>query len=99
MTVTVYLLQVFGHDKVSVLDGGLPKWVSEGRPTVSGEQPQITPTTFKATYRPHLVRELGQMMDNYHSKNEQVKVYSMLTHNCIYIGVGVLVFGLFVEVS
>ena len=84
MAVTVYyLLQVFGHDKVSVLDGGLPKWVSEGRPTVSGEQSQITPATFKATYRPHLVRELGQMMDNYHSKNEQVKSVLNVAHSCI----------------
>ena len=66
------MFKVFGHDKVSVLDGGLPKWLSEGRPTVTGEQPQITPAVFKATYRPHLVRELGQMMDNYHTKKEQV---------------------------
>jgi thiosulfate/3-mercaptopyruvate sulfurtransferase len=67
-----WMFKVFGHDKVSLLDGGLPKWISEGRPTVAGEHPQITPATFKATYRPHLVRELGQMMDNYHSKKEQV---------------------------
>ena len=55
-----------------MLDGGLPKWVAESRPTVAGEQPQIMPAVFKATYRPHLVRELGQMMENYHSKTEQV---------------------------
>ena len=67
---------MFGHDKVSVLDGGLPKWISEGRPTVSGEQSQITPAVFKASYRPHLVRELGQMIENYHSKNEQVKNFA-----------------------
>lgn len=30
------LSQVFGHDKVSVLDGGLPKWTAEGGETVSG---------------------------------------------------------------
>jgi thiosulfate/3-mercaptopyruvate sulfurtransferase len=67
-----WMFKVFGHDKVSVLDGGLPKWVAEGRPTVSSEQPQITPAVFKATYRPHLVREMGQIMDNYHTKKEQV---------------------------
>ena len=64
--------QVFGHDRVSVLDGGLPKWVAEGRPTVSGEQAQITPTTFKAHYCPHLVRSMKEMIENYHSKKEQV---------------------------
>ena len=71
---------MFGHDKVSVLDGGLPKWVAEGRPTVSSEQPQKTPAVFKATYRPHLVRELGQMVDNYHTKKEQV-----LTSHLLYL--------------
>ncbi|KAH6582270.1 hypothetical protein BASA60_002032 [Batrachochytrium salamandrivorans] len=27
----------FGHEKVSVLDGGLPKWLADGHPTVSGD--------------------------------------------------------------
>ena len=60
-----------------MLDGGLPKWIAEGRPTVTGEQPQIMPTIFKATYRPHLVRDLGQMMENYQTKKEQVYCTSL----------------------
>ena len=32
-----WTLRVFGHDMVSVLDGGLPKWISDGYPTESGE--------------------------------------------------------------
>src|SRR5437763_9006709 len=27
-----WMLRVFGHDRVAVLDGGLPKWLAEGRP-------------------------------------------------------------------
>lgn len=27
-----YLLRAYGHDEAAVLDGGLPKWVAEGRP-------------------------------------------------------------------
>lgn len=31
-----WLFKLFGHDQVAVLDGGLPKWIAEGRPTESG---------------------------------------------------------------
>ena len=31
-----WTFRVFGHDNVAVLDGGLPKWRREGRPTESG---------------------------------------------------------------
>ena len=34
---TGYLLQAFGHEKIYVLDGGLPRWISEGLPTANGE--------------------------------------------------------------
>ncbi len=32
-----FILRHFGADKVAILDGGLGKWISEGRPTESGE--------------------------------------------------------------
>ena len=32
-----WMLRVFGHEIVSVLDGGLPKWISDGFATESGE--------------------------------------------------------------
>ncbi len=32
-----WLLRWMGHDSVAVLDGGFAKWISEGRPTASGE--------------------------------------------------------------
>ena len=32
-----WLFHLFGHDKVSVLDGGLPKWKKDGCPTTSGD--------------------------------------------------------------
>ncbi|MES2120395.1 MAG: sulfurtransferase [Pseudomonadota bacterium] len=34
-----FMLRHFGARDVAVLDGGLPKWVAEGRPTESGEAP------------------------------------------------------------
>eukprot|EP00923_Selenidium_pygospionis_P048527 GHVN01083468.1.p1 GENE.GHVN01083468.1~~GHVN01083468.1.p1 ORF type:complete len:507 (+),score=131.22 GHVN01083468.1:546-2066(+) len=33
-----WTLKVFGFDKVFLLDGGLPKWYCEGRPTQCGDQ-------------------------------------------------------------
>ena len=42
-----WILQYFGHDKVSYLNGGLSKWNKEGRKT-AGEPTKITAATYKA---------------------------------------------------
>lgn len=46
-------LRVYGHEQVAVLDGGLPRWASEGRP-LSTETPEPAPRSFTAHYRPEL---------------------------------------------
>jgi thiosulfate/3-mercaptopyruvate sulfurtransferase len=51
-----WMLRVMGHDKVAVLDGGLPKWVQEGRPLASGAGAP-KPTFFAAILKPELVRD------------------------------------------
>jgi len=33
-----WLFKLMGHDKVAVLDGGLPKWIDEGRPITDRER-------------------------------------------------------------
>jgi thiosulfate/3-mercaptopyruvate sulfurtransferase len=49
-----------GHDAVSVLDGGLAKWIAEGHPTEAGEtRPQ--PAIFTARFRPELVRGFDEV--------------------------------------
>lgn len=54
--------RVMGHDRVFVLDGGLPKWMAEDHPVETGwrEPPH---GEFKAEFHPELVRELAQMQD------------------------------------
>ncbi|MGB0747386.1 MAG: sulfurtransferase [Magnetospiraceae bacterium] len=42
-----WTFRLFGHEKVSVLNGGLPKWLVENRPMESGPA-NPTPTTFTA---------------------------------------------------
>ena len=52
--------RTMGHDEVYVLDGGLPRWIAEGRPLASGP---VAPRrqTFTPVYRPALVRDLRQV--------------------------------------
>jgi thiosulfate/3-mercaptopyruvate sulfurtransferase len=45
-----WLLRHFGHERVSLLDGGWSRWSAEGRPTES-ESPAIAPATFPARPR------------------------------------------------
>lgn len=42
-----WLLKVFGHDDVRVLNGGYQKWMAEGRP-VTTELPSVIPTQYRA---------------------------------------------------
>ncbi len=57
-----WLMGLFGHDRAAVLDGGLPKWRAEGRPTEAGTPPPPAPTTFTATFRAARLRGIGDMM-------------------------------------
>lgn len=61
----------FGHQNVRVLDGGLKKWLAEGRPVVSGEA-SPKPATFRAAFDPKRVRSMDQMIANIASRAEQV---------------------------
>lgn len=57
-----WLMGLFGHDDAAVLDGGLPKWRAEGRPTEGGAPPSPPPTTYRATFRAARLRGIGDMM-------------------------------------
>ncbi|AWK87016.1 rhodanese-like domain-containing protein [Azospirillum thermophilum] len=66
-----WMFRLFGHDKVFVLDGGLPKWLAEGRPTESGPaSPAAKP--FAARLRPELLRKVEDVVANLDRKAEQV---------------------------
>jgi thiosulfate/3-mercaptopyruvate sulfurtransferase len=52
--------RAMGHDEVYVLDGGLPRWIAEGRPVADGPV-TATPRVFTPVYRPALVRDIRQV--------------------------------------
>src|SRR3954470_16100699 len=51
-----WMLRLFGHDNVALLDGGLPRWKAECRPLETAA-PTIPPRRFTARFRPELVRD------------------------------------------
>jgi thiosulfate/3-mercaptopyruvate sulfurtransferase len=61
----------FGHSDVRVLDGGLKKWLAEGRPVESGEV-KPKPGSFKGTFDKNNVRSIEQLVANLDSRKEQV---------------------------
>lgn len=56
-----WLLHLYGHDRVLVLDGGLPKWRREGRPLTT-EAPARPLATFTPRPRPQLRVEAAEML-------------------------------------
>jgi thiosulfate/3-mercaptopyruvate sulfurtransferase len=67
-----WLMGLFGHDAAAVLDGGLPKWLKEGRPTEAGDPLPPTPTEFCPDFRAARLRGVGDMLRNVSAEQEQV---------------------------
>ena len=66
-----WMLRVFGHPDVAVLDGGLAKWRAEGRPV---DDRPVAPREAHFTARQNnlLVRDLEQIRSNLVARREQV---------------------------
>jgi thiosulfate/3-mercaptopyruvate sulfurtransferase len=59
-----WMMRLFGHDAVAVLDGGLPKWRGEGRTVERGPSAVPAAGNFRASFRAARLRGLGDMMEN-----------------------------------
>jgi thiosulfate/3-mercaptopyruvate sulfurtransferase len=66
-----WTFRAFGHDRVAVLDGGLPQWREEGRPLEVGE-PSPGRRRFTARFRPELVAALDALRRNLETHRKQV---------------------------
>lgn len=68
-----WTFRLFGHGKVFVLDGGLPKWRAEHRPLEHGPPGPVEPGDFAVlTPHPELVRGLAEVRTALESGAEQV---------------------------
>lgn len=59
-----WMLRVFGHDNVQVLDGGLPGWIAAGGITETGAPGPTLAGQFIPAFRPQMVRSLTDMRAN-----------------------------------
>ena len=66
-----WLLRLFGHANVALLDGGLPKWKAEGR-ALETAAPAIPARRFTARFNPALVRDKAAVRANIASAREQL---------------------------
>lgn len=63
-----WLFKVMGHEKVWVLDGGLPEWLKEGFPTEKTQRKNGLQGNFTANFQPQLFKTKEQVLDNIESK-------------------------------
>ena len=66
-----WMFRIFGHDNVAVLNGGLPKWYTEGR-AVTAEVSSRAATTYTASFRPPLVRNIDDVLQSVEHGHEQI---------------------------
>ena len=68
-----FIFRMHGAKNLAILDGGLTKWRSEGRPLESGEiAPDSSSKSFATSSGPGTVRFKADMLANIESKAEQV---------------------------
>jgi thiosulfate/3-mercaptopyruvate sulfurtransferase len=65
-----WMFRIFGAREVAILDGGLAKWLAEGRPVEDGEV-KLQERHFTARLDNTQVRSKDQMLRNIDSKREQ----------------------------
>jgi len=67
-----WLMGLFGHDNAAVLDGGLPKWLREGRPVDDDNPPAPHPTAYRPDHRAARLRGIGDVLANVTTQAELV---------------------------
>jgi thiosulfate/3-mercaptopyruvate sulfurtransferase len=67
-----WLMRLFGHEAVAVLDGGLPQWRREARAVEAGESEVPPATQFRASLHASRLRGLGDVLQNLSTQQELV---------------------------
>ena len=66
-----WMFRLFGHERVSVLDGGLPAWTAAGGTLAKGPA-RPRPRDFQATFNPARIRDLAAVRANLEAATELV---------------------------
>ena len=66
-----WMFRLFGHERVSVLDGGLPAWTAAGGTLAKGPA-RPRPRAFQATFNPARIRDLAAVRANLEAATELV---------------------------
>ena len=66
-----WTLRVFGHERVSLLNGGQNKWSAEDRPLTT-DAPKIPETTFRAIFNSSMIRSVDDVWANLRTSDEQI---------------------------
>ena len=71
-----WTFRLFGHNAVSVLEGGLPKWVAEGYDISEKlvEPHTVQEQVFTAKLQPHLVKSFEDLEHNMEGSNDKFMV-------------------------
>ena len=67
-----WMMGLFGHDHAAVLDGGLPKWLKEGRAVEAGAPAPAAARSFRPDFRPTRLRGVGDVLANIGTERELV---------------------------
>jgi thiosulfate/3-mercaptopyruvate sulfurtransferase len=66
-----WMFRHMGHDKVAVLDGGLKKWIGEGK-SISNVASNPISCEYKAAKQHYLVKSFDEVMENVATKEAQI---------------------------
>ena len=61
-----WLFRHMGHSHIAVLDGGMPKWIAEGRP-LEDMPPRVTRRHMTARRKAHMVKSRSQVLSAFNS--------------------------------
>jgi len=71
-----WTFRIFGHKKVSVLEGGLPHWNKNKFPLESGPSKQRELSAYRASFQKELVQSFDEMVSNMKKKSQIVDARS-----------------------
>ena len=66
-----WMFRAFGHERVSILNGGTGKWRAENRP-LEADAPEMVASQYSARFNPGLVRSVDDVFSIIESGREQI---------------------------